>query len=77
MLTVRDLIKLWPNAEAFAADLGLKNGGSHARVMKMRGSIPRVYWPAMVEAAGRRGFALTEEQIKTAHASAAELETVP
>ena len=53
------IIDLWPSAEHFADDLGLKFR-SHARVMKMRGRIPSKYHEAVTEAAKRRGIALPE-----------------
>lgn len=55
MITVSQIIASWPSAEVFADDLGLK-WRSHARVMKIRGSIPSAYWPKVVAAAKKRGF---------------------
>ncbi len=53
--TVSDLIELWPSAEVFADDIGLK-WRSHARVMKFRGKLPQSHWDATVLAATRRGI---------------------
>ena len=53
MKSVRTLIELWPSAEVFSDDLGLKYR-SHGRVMKMRNRIPHTYWTAVIEAARRR-----------------------
>jgi hypothetical protein len=55
------IIDLWPSAEHFADDLGLKFR-SHARVMKMRGRIPNKYLEAVTEAAKRRGIVLPETE---------------
>lgn len=65
--TVADIIGLWPNSEAFAEDLGLKRGGDHARVMKVRGRIPRYHWPRVLEGAARRHIPLTERLLERAH----------
>ena len=63
-----DIIAEWPSAEVFADDLGLK-WRSHGRVMKVRNSIPEVYWPDVVSAAARRGkLWITIEALKAAHA---------
>ena len=56
------IIDLWPSAEHFADDLGLKFR-SHARVMKMRGRIPSKYHEAVTEAAKRRGIVLPEVEV--------------
>lgn len=66
-LTVAQIIGLWPTAEAFGDDLELKRRGDHARVMKVRGRIPRQRWPKAIEAAKRRGIALTETDLERAH----------
>ena len=65
--TVADIIGLWPNSEAFAEDLQLKRGGDHARVMKVRGRIPRDHWPRVLEGAARRRIPLTEGMLERAH----------
>jgi hypothetical protein len=67
-LTVPAIIALWPNAEEFGSDLGLKYRGGHARVMKVRRAIPRQHWPKVLEAARKRNLALTERDLETAHA---------
>lgn len=51
------IIDLWPSAEHFADDLGLKHRG-HGRVMKLRGRIPERYHEAVKVAAEKRGIAL-------------------
>lgn len=53
--TVAELIELWPSAEQFSDDLGLKYR-SHGRLMKVRGSIPRNRWDSVVQAATSRGI---------------------
>jgi hypothetical protein len=64
--TVAALIDLWPSAEAFGGDIGLKWPG-HARVMKMRGRIPDDYWPRIVAAAEMRGLPVSEELLRRLH----------
>lgn len=66
---VATIIGLWPTTEAFADDLGLKRGADHARVMKVRGRIPKGRWPAVLEAAQRRGLPLTEQMLERANQS--------
>jgi hypothetical protein len=70
MSTPSRIIGLWPSAEKFAADLGLKYP-SYARVMKMRGRIPERYWDDVVMAAQTRGIALTRSDLEAAHQSEA------
>ena len=65
--TPSNIIDLWPNSARFGEDLGLKRGGDHARVMKVRNRIPRKHWPRALEAAQARGLHLTEEMLITAH----------
>jgi hypothetical protein len=67
MPTCSDIISLWPSAEHFAADIGLRYA-SYGRVMKMRGRIPAKYWDRTVEAAARRGIRLDRNDIAQAHA---------
>lgn len=67
MRTVRDIISLWPNAEKFSRDIGLKYP-SYGRVMKLRGRIPRVHWPALIEASAQIGKPLSRDEIEAAHA---------
>lgn len=66
MDAVARIISLWPSAEHFAADVGLKYP-SYGRVLKMRGRIPDRYWDAAVAAAERRGLALTRDDLEAAH----------
>jgi hypothetical protein len=66
-ITVAEIIGKWPSAEAFGLDLDLKHRGDHARVMKVRGRIPRAHWPRVLEAAKSRGIALTEADLLAAH----------
>lgn len=63
---VADIISLWPSAEAFAKDLGLKHIG-HGRVMKLRGRIPRQHWPRVLAAAERRSIPITEQMLEQAN----------
>lgn len=65
MSSFRSIIDLWPSAESLSDDLGLKHR-SHARVMKVRNSIPKVYWTSVLLAAQRRGIALTEAALSEA-----------
>ena len=65
MVSFRSIIGRWPSAEKFSADIGLKYP-SHARVMKVRNSIPISYWPKVLEAAKDRDIHLTEEDLLTA-----------
>lgn len=51
------IIDLWPSAEHFAADIGLKHL-SHARTMKVRGRIPARHHDRVLEAARQRGIRL-------------------
>jgi hypothetical protein len=66
MIDVATIIDRWPSAEAFGQDIGLKYR-SHARTMKVRGSIPRAHWPKVLEAARRRAIALTQQDLEQAH----------
>lgn len=65
-MTPIDIIDRWPSAEAFAKAIGLKYP-SYARIMKMRGRIPRVHWHAVAEASVAIGKPLTVAQIADAH----------
>ena len=68
MSTVHDIFALWPSASELARDIGLKRE-SHATLMKLRGSIPVSYWPALVEAAKKRRIkGVTYEVLVAAHA---------
>jgi hypothetical protein len=64
--SVADLIELWPSAEAFSADIGLKWPG-HGRVMKLRSRIPREHWPRVVAAAAVRDLPVTEDLLQRLH----------
>ncbi len=57
MDTFGDIIDLWPNAEAFAADVGVT--GVVARAWKRRNSIPPGRWIRICEAAAKRGYPVT------------------
>jgi hypothetical protein len=59
------IIDLWPSAEQFAADIGLKYP-SHARVMKVRGRIPPAYEQRIIAAASARGIELPAQPLKGA-----------
>lgn len=50
----RPIITMWPSVKAFGLDLGTTP--DHARVMKMRDSIPAMYWSRLVHAAVKHGF---------------------
>ena len=65
MVSFRSIIERWPSAEQFSADIGLKYP-SHARVMKVRNSIPVSYWPKVLEAAQARSIGLTETELSAA-----------
>ena len=65
-MTPADIISLWPSAERFADDIGLKHR-SHGRVMRLRNSIPARYWDGVLKAAATRGFQLSREMLERAH----------
>ena len=68
MMTVREIIELWPSASEMARDIGLKRG-SHGTLMKLRGSIPVDYWPDLVAKAKKRGIVgVSLETLTSAHA---------
>lgn len=71
MISFRDIINRWKNAEEFGRDLGLK-GYSHGRVMKRRNSIPPAYWPKVLEAAHKQNIELTESELRAAHENRAK-----
>lgn len=67
MSDVSEIISKWPSAEAFSEDIGLKYR-SHGRVMKVRGRIPELRWPAVIAAAERRGIeGVTREVLEAAN----------
>ncbi len=59
------IISLWPSPASFAEDIGLLSE-NHARTMKARNSIPRAYWPEVIEAAARRGLPVDKDVLKSA-----------
>ena len=67
-MSFRTIIEQWPSAEVFADDIGLK-WRSHARVMKVRNSIPKIYWPSVIEAALRRSLDVDESKLVLAEKS--------
>jgi predicted GIY-YIG superfamily endonuclease len=50
----RPILSLWSSLREFADDIGITP--DHARVMKLRGSVPAKYWLAVEAAALVRGF---------------------
>lgn len=67
MMTVQQIIDMWPSASEMARDIGLRRP-SHGTVMKARGSIPVEYWAKLVEAAERRSIkGVTFEALTLAH----------
>jgi hypothetical protein len=64
--TVAELMALWPSSYAFADDLALKRA-EHARIMKLRASIPRDHWPNLLAAAQKRGFEISHELLEKIH----------
>lgn len=55
MRTVADLAARWPTFAAFADDVGVEWATAHQ--WRLRNRIPPVYWPALIAAAHRLGFA--------------------
>lgn len=76
MDSASQIIGLWPSAEKYAADIGLKYP-SYARVMKMRGRIPHRYWDATLLSAARRNIPLTLHDLELAHAHIARDADLP
>ena len=63
------IISLWPNLSAFAADLGIAYGT--AKAMRRRGSIPAHYWATVVANAKERGIkVVTLEMLAAAKVAA-------
>lgn len=54
MKTVSDLLKKWPADAEFARDTGID--ARHVSMMKLRNSIPKVYWGSIIHAARGRGI---------------------
>lgn len=66
MRTLDDLMGLWPSVSEFGRDIGIKP--SHAQTIRVRGSIPVEYWPAIIKAASERGFkGVTAERLMALH----------
>jgi hypothetical protein len=69
MTTFRDIIAQWPSLGDFAADLGVSY--NTAKQMRFRNSIAPFHWPALVEAAERRGISgVTLDVIARLHVEA-------
>lgn len=69
-MTIHELTTaIWPSIPEFARDVGLK--ASHVHTMRVRGRIPVEYWPAIIEAAQRRGFDVTAEMLLKMDAASA------
>lgn len=68
MSSICSIIAMWPSAEVFGDDLGLKFR-SYGRHMRRRGVIPKKHWIKVLEAAQRRGISLTEADLIAAHAA--------
>lgn len=67
-MTHTQIISLWPNLSAFAADLGIAYGT--AKAMRRRGSIPAPYWSTVVtKAKARRLKGVTLDVLATARAA--------
>ncbi len=61
MHTALDIISLWPNRAELASDVGVDLTAVHAWVKRKR--IAAEHYPAIVEAAQRRGIALSYEDL--------------
>lgn len=69
MKSLAALTALWPSVAEFARDAGIKP--SHAHVMLTRGNISVGYWPAIIEAAEKRGLSgVTPEALLRLHTPA-------
>lgn len=69
-LTVKSIVAMWPSRAEFAADLDSPaDPVSVDQVDKwcQRSSIPSKYHARIIRAAQRRGYALTAEDLVTAH----------
>jgi hypothetical protein len=67
MQKVSDILKAWPSLAEFARDLGVPY--QTAAAWKVRESIARKYWLAIVDAAQRRGhFEITTDLLARLHA---------
>lgn len=58
MKTVSDIIALWPRTADFAEECGVEYMTAHQWIRRNR--VPPEHWPALVKAARRRGFPVTE-----------------
>jgi hypothetical protein len=56
-----DIIKLWPNLDEFAADLGVKK--RTALGWRSRNSIPWKYWPSLLAKAQVRRVYVTPDHL--------------
>lgn len=63
-----DLIDLWPSLAQFGRETGIHY--ESVRAYRRSGMIPYWYWPAVVEAAGARGFHVTYESLAEGAAEA-------
>lgn len=61
---MREIIERWPTVKALSEDMGVEY--ITAASWKRRGNIPPKYWRRMVEAAHKRGIALTLEEFTAA-----------
>jgi hypothetical protein len=69
-ITVKDIVDLWPNRAALAADIDSEaDPVTVAQINKwaQRGTIPSPYHARVLRAAEARGFAITAAQIVAAH----------
>lgn len=58
---------MWPTAVELARQIGV--GSVSVRAWRRRNSIPVRHWPALVEAARRRGASLDNDVLVRIHAS--------
>jgi hypothetical protein len=65
-MTPKDIIRLWPNQQEMADDLGIKMPTVAA--WSRRNRISAKFHFAIVEAAKRRGYALDYKDVVEAHA---------
>lgn len=71
MDTFAEIIGLWPSTAEFAKDVNAT--AVTARAWKNRNSIPGERWLAVVNAANRRGYSITLEQLASIAALSAPL----
>lgn len=65
---IETLIERWPSLSDFARDAGVSYGA--AKQMRRRGSIPVIYWPALLASQVGRREGLTADKLVTLHAPA-------